>query len=621
MQKYESFEDYLQINYLTEIKNDLIKFIEDGFMEKFEITKDNYYIQDIRIREVEYTKSKIDLVEFNVWFKANIGYTNKEGLPLSQEWYYFSFPMRGSFKKGFKPNEKSDIELMQEEKECLSNSLVPIIHSEEMDKYANKFLKYFCPEALESPIEIDVDKILIEKGLTIYDAPLGESVHGKIFFAKDKTQVFDEHGELVEKEVEPGTILLNPKIYNEWGKGSRRNTLIHEAVHWFFHRNYFELRQCLDPEATSITCYRWAHVYENEDIAWMEWQARSLAPKILMPKKQFLAKLNEAKENNLNFYSVLSADPSEPFILQEAVGDIADFFGVSKQSAKYRLNEVGEYMGDGVFNYVDGAYIEPFMFKKNSLKQYQTFVVSDNELAKLLNSNFMLRDAIFTERLLYVNKMLVVNNSKYVDYKTRKLTDYALTHAEECCVIFSLENKDNICNNSKDYKLLYLENTSASKRSEREVDTTKTLKLLSNAEASALHYLNHKDKMPSDFPGTLEYHIKKSKKYNSYEALSHDCDVNEKTIRNYKDGKTSPSRENILKIALALKLSPPYIIDLLQKADQVKSLVTPENTIIYSIIFGRPRRGLMPVYEELYRNNQLQVLDFSKNWISEHPVF
>lgn len=54
-----------------------------------------------------------------------------------------------------------------------------------MDSYATKFLKEFCPEALEKPMKFDVAEMLANKGVKVYYAPLSEQVFGKTYFAKD----------------------------------------------------------------------------------------------------------------------------------------------------------------------------------------------------------------------------------------------------------------------------------------------------------------------------------------------------------------------------------------------------------------------------------------------------
>ena len=72
--------------------------------------------------------------------------------------------MKGSFKKGFVPKGKDDVKKVDEEPEKISNSLVPIISRDKMDNYATKFLKEFCPEALEYGICLYLgEQVLVDK--------------------------------------------------------------------------------------------------------------------------------------------------------------------------------------------------------------------------------------------------------------------------------------------------------------------------------------------------------------------------------------------------------------------------------------------------------------------------
>ena len=235
MYKYNSFKEYIQLNYIETI-----------------------------------TKNKKDNVEFAVHFKAeyllcyNVLDVDSDWLPIVEKSGYFIFGMKGSFKKGFVPKGKDDVKKLDEEPETISSSLVPIISREEMDSYATKFLKEFCPEALEKPMRLDVVNVnmLASKGVKVYYAPLGDNIFGKTYFANDTAEVYKKDddfdflpsGETETIEVEAGTVLINFDAVLEYPIGVYRNTMIHEAFHWFFHSNYFELQQLLDDELKCAVC-------------------------------------------------------------------------------------------------------------------------------------------------------------------------------------------------------------------------------------------------------------------------------------------------------------------------------------------------------------------------------
>lgn len=141
--KYSSFEEYIQLNYLDEITEAMEEYIKEkelnAYNNEIVYAFNLYCIQNIEVKRIKFTKSKIDQVEFNVVFKAEYeladgneddGYiytsiTKKE---------FFEFKMKGSFKERFKGKEKEDIEKLDEEPdEVLSSGLVPIISTEDMD--------------------------------------------------------------------------------------------------------------------------------------------------------------------------------------------------------------------------------------------------------------------------------------------------------------------------------------------------------------------------------------------------------------------------------------------------------------------------------------------------------
>lgn len=372
MQKYQRIEEYMQINYKTMISELLEEYIKNKMLNNYE----KYKINEITINKVNYTKSRIDIVEFTLIFSSSISLYKDNREEISN--YNFSLRMIGTFKDGFKPCRKT-VESDYEE-EVLSDSLVPIISKNEMDNYASKFLKEYCPNALINPTRLNINDIVISKNIKVYWAPLSSDVFGKIYFASDKVRIYDENNNVCEREVNPGTILINFDVYKERGVGFIRNTIIHEIVHWYFHRNYFELKHLLNNEAT-------CEVYFNnndkiaKDIEWMEWQARQLAPKILMPKKMAIKKYHElwSEINNSSNNSLTRAEKGESVLVK-----FADFFGTSKLSSKIRLKELGMNEVEGLCNYIDGKYILPFFCKKYFLKPNQTFTICVTEFTLLI---------------------------------------------------------------------------------------------------------------------------------------------------------------------------------------------------------------------------------------------
>ena len=71
---------------------------------------------------------------------------------------------------GCEPQEESD-------NDRLSGELVPIIARDQFDDEAEKFLTRYCPEALDKPIRVPIEKIASDMGLQIIeDVPLSDEL-------------------------------------------------------------------------------------------------------------------------------------------------------------------------------------------------------------------------------------------------------------------------------------------------------------------------------------------------------------------------------------------------------------------------------------------------------------
>ena len=144
---------------------------------------------------------------------------------------------------------------------------------------------------------------------------------------------------------------------------------------------------------------------------------------------------------------------------------------------------------------------------------------------------------------------------------------------------------------------------------------------MSNAYDGGTHFDLHKNEYPSDFGGTLKehyQHAKRKKQLNSVEDLEFESDVSKKTIYNYFNNETSPDRIMILKLALTLKLSSSYILDMLSKADCLPTKNDAINNLFYTIIYAYQRMGLEYVYRDLMKTGKQFILDMSDKWLYNH---
>lgn len=614
MPKYNTFSEYLQDHYFNQIKETLEEYVreyglrnDDGNFEKSNQSE----IVFINVFKVQFTKSELNNIEFKFFIKAM--FLLDEGFERRVE--SFVGKMQGSFKKGFKL--KDQVEITDEKDEgVFTQDLVPVMRKEDYDLFATRFLKHFYPEALEIPTKLDISKIIRHSDLKYYSAVLDNDVLGVIYFADDEVNIIDKDGMKKNIAVHPGDVLINLNQANKRGIGATRNTFIHEAVHWFFHRNFFELRQLLDNEQTCTVCYRSSSDRERDEIAWMEKQARALTPRILMPKKQFLIKYREIKHDVEHAFSKHSKTEQ----MERIVNELAKFFGVSKESAKYRLTDLGIMSVIGVYNFIDGKYLNSFSFKEKFLSDHQTFILSYRSFSRLTESNPGIRQSILEHKLIYINGMLIVNHPKYIKlYGTKyTLTEYALNHAHECALVFTIYQDYEDSLKSKD-KCFFLFSSSSRHHHNASVDDDQLQVVMSKVDENNVHFENHRCKMPSDLGGTLKYHMKKCSF--SQQDLAYESDVNEKYISQYTSNKKRPTENEIIKMALAMRLSYPYLADLLYKAGLPPICASgTDNSILITYLMVQGRKNLEEAYKMLKTIEREDLLGLSKRYIVEKKL-
>ncbi|EMW5510626.1 TPA: hypothetical protein ACMUBJ_000953 [Enterococcus faecalis] len=331
-----------------------------------------------------------------------------------------------------------------------------ILGKNRLDDYATKFLTKYCKDALHEPLPLPVEEILKKMGLKVHEIPLSNNldIFGCCLLLDGFVNVYDrDTDQYIRTAFKEGTILVDPLSGALHGEGAKRNTLIHEALHWEKDKKYFEILAIKNGNESNdfspIMC-RQSEVHytppegkntkENE-IRWLEWQAHRLAPRILMPKQTFKRKalefINSYQTENSN--SIASCD-----IL---IDDLSNFFIVSRQTVKYRLIEVGLKEKISDFKDYNDVYEE--------IKNSEDFVkITPYELINLVYTNTSLSKWIKTGRFIYVEGYLVLANKQYVTRNndgTLSLTAKAKRNLSKCVINIRKQNYTEYPNISSDF--------------------------------------------------------------------------------------------------------------------------------------------------------------------------
>lgn len=325
----------------------------------------------------------------------------------------------------------------------LSDEMVPYIDENALEGSAEAFLRLYYPEARRAPMAIDPYVLAERMGLSVVKHRIDKDqrVYGQIYFRAAEATLYDEARDAATKlAVQPGTIVVDEKANFMRNAGTFRTTIVHECVHWRYHRKAFMLEQLiLGEEATAIRCRVDGVADEAQGAATqqMEWQANRLTPRIQMPREMFLQCARRAIQKHLppskhSDFPVCEAMPG-------AVRELAELFDVSPTAAKLRLIEVGYPQAEGALIEVNGRVVPPHTWRAGTLAENETFTIPLGEAARLFCEDASFRKA--AQGHLYIDGHFVLNDGRYVEVLEDggvRMTNYARWHMDECCLVFSL---------------------------------------------------------------------------------------------------------------------------------------------------------------------------------------
>ena len=571
-----SFINYISDRFYNNFYSYIEKHIEQN-QDNLDLNIQNVHnVGQITLTDMEIKMASInDLpgmeIEFDVVIDAEIevseGDYHYDDYDLCNQWFLLNC-------KGNLENSLDDFQIMGIEvytqrnkiEKPLSDALVPYIKKEELDSVARDFLQRYYPEVLKNPVDLDPIELARKMKLKVEvrDITKDMSIFGQIYFHDSEAELYDsEKDEMIKVEVKAGTIFVDPKAYFLRNLGAVNNTIVHECVHWDKHRKAFELERLYNENATKIKCKVVGGIKEGEKDAtgWMEWQANALAPRIQMPLSSFKTKAFEVIKRfkrELGTSEIID-------VIQPAIDELATFFCVSRLAAKIRMIDLGYEVAVGAFLYINGQYVKPHSFKKGTLKRNQTFSIpaEDAAIQSLINSE--IREGNY----IYVDSHFVFNHPKYVVENLlgeTVLTRYALTHMDECCLIFDLSvQSDSV--KERYYTECYLNRDESSSvvfdisynDGYQHATPEKQSKLL---EEQVLEEYRIYSQLTTDYMTCLE--IVKDWRELTYKELEKKTLINERTIRGIINGDRNGSIESLVTICLALKLPPKisyHIID------------------------------------------------------------
>ncbi len=488
----------------------------------------------------------------------------------------------------------------------LSGELVPVISRDQFEHEAKKFLERYYPDALERPRRVPIEEIAHEMGLRIIeDIPLSDELtyFGTIVF--DDGNILDRHRKIAIRNAKRGTMYLDPRVKYERSVGTRRTTLVHECFHWYRHQPYHALMRMIgadDKIGRAIQSQIAGNAADTDKwkaVDWMEWQAKGIAPKILMPANTVKIKAEEL----LGQYG--GAENAGITDYENVIDELSAFYDVSRQAAKARLVELGYSKAEGAYPFVDGRYVHGYSFNTQGLQPNQTYTVSYSDLFKAYCFNREFRALVDSGRFVFIDGHLVFDEKKYVSRNesgTPVLTPYALSHIDECAVVFtrgySYESK---YQGVKYYQQFMRNAAPKTDQIEYSFELTKHNKTLLKQIEHGRQRAEALRRYPGSFAETL---VALQKEHNlSNKKLAHQSLVGEKTIQRLRNNEEYPtSVQTVLGLCVGLKLPPPEAEMLLSKTDFKLNAMKMKGYVYQCVLSSCAENSIYEINEMLESN-------------------
>lgn len=325
----------------------------------------------------------------------------------------------------------------------MENPFLPFV--DDLEKEAETFLAYYNHrDAIETPQPVQIE--YIAKHLMSLDIVTSESlsddesVQGAIAFYAGVVDVYDWNSkQYIGYKVEFPAIFVDADIINP---GRYNNTLAHECYHWWKHRNYFNYeRNYGNRPEFGIRCESiklTGDSHQLSPVERMEWQARNMAPKILMPRTATKKKIESLYDEFLPDGNI----DARPLFTESVISHLANFFMVSKQSAAIRMRELGYEEAAPFCNHYQDEIPYGYRRKRGiskARKRQQT--VSPVEAFQLYCENEFLRTILDTGAFCYVDGYFVLRDNRFLSWDSNRkphLTEYARENLHLCALDFSV---------------------------------------------------------------------------------------------------------------------------------------------------------------------------------------
>ncbi|MBP3857183.1 MAG: hypothetical protein IK990_16375 [Ruminiclostridium sp.] len=456
----------------------------------------------------------------------------------------------------------------------LDEYLVPVMSKRDFDKYAYNFLEMYYPEAFEEDMKIDPEKLVEKMGFNLRFEVLSNdgSISGTTVF-RDKWVSTYQGKRVVKKHIQHNTVIVSKREEIE-----NRSIILHECVHILSHNLFYELQYYYRELLNRYAEGRNINFIKNTDcegLKWAETQANAIPPHISMYYERVVNYIENFRDKqDRNVYHTDYAG------MRDLIDNIKLTYGVSRNSAKKRIIELGYKQARGVYEWGYMGYAEDFDVPEDFPDDY-TYTLSLYEMSKILGKSILFDRYVYSGAFIYADGHLVLNLPKYVvkRYDKYYLTTYAKSNMAECCIPF----KRVYGHKSYNYTVgeLNKDDTDFFCQYELEAETKRKIDKAREKWELGRFYIEHDGKNMSAGE-TVRYHMERLKI--SEERLSEFTGLTIRTITTLRTKKNySPKIETVLAFMVGVGLEEVFRNDLLEKfnlSHQMKS----ETYMLYKIM-------------------------------------
>ena len=528
-------------------------------------------------------------VRFDVTIKGYVYGKKSYGYEDDSARAYVQYVIYAKFNKKFELFDIKYINFIDEKdkyKEIGSStkSFLPYMKEPDLDIYAEKILEAKCSYALKEATAINSLQLAKDLGLNVKPKDLPNDVFGRIYFVS-----------MPDKGIEEGTVYVDENKAFIRGIKSTRNTVIHECVHWFYHRKYFNLLHVLNPKTKRLNCKEVTMKNEEPtDLFYMEWQANSIAPRILVPTRTLVKYRNQ-------LYSELQLDYRNDFLAinKEILKCVAKKYNVSLQLAKIRLIQSGfsEFIGIDETNLNNGY---SYCTKNRKLERLDTYRIGFNDLLFLTYQNGELKKALLENKLKYIDGFVVINSPKFIDYSNASrpiLKSDAFNHIDEVAIRFSLDTTEFGTTDSF-YSTCFLckKNANHSEELQRNYESSEDNKKVISNVYNFSYFLDDEEEdneMIAKMNGTFNEAYRFLYDYYALNELSNSelsrrTKLSRATLKSYlEENNVDPSYKNVLAICGGLELRPRVAKHLLSTIGYNLEITNKLCDHLYSILINQ----------------------------------